>query len=78
MNSELNQKLRETQKKFNKARVIFLILGLILVILMVLLRSVFILSLIIGLTLLFIIKIVFPYLRKIRRLKQLIIEESEE
>lgn len=78
MNSELNQKLRETQKKFNKARVIFLILGLILVILMVLLRSVFILSLIIGLTLLFIIKIVFPYLRKIRRLKQLLIEESEE
>lgn len=78
MNSELNQKLRETQKKFNKARVIFLILGLILVILMVLLRSVFILSLIMGLTLLFIIKIVFPYLRKIRRLKQLIIEESEE
>lgn len=45
---------------------------------MVLLRSVFILSLIMGLTLLFIIKIVFPYLRKIRRLKQLIIEESEE
>lgn len=45
---------------------------------MVLLKSIFILSLIIGLTFLFIVKVIFPYLHKIRKLKQAIIEKSED
>lgn len=65
MNDELNQKLKTTQRKFNRARIIFLLLGVSLVILMVLLKSIFILSLIIGLTFLFIVKVIFPYLHKI-------------
>ncbi|GET11547.1 hypothetical protein SN811_00470 [Ligilactobacillus agilis] len=75
MKNELKQKLKKTQGKFNRIRIVFLVIGLILTLLMVLLKSIFIFSLIVGLTILFIIKVEFLYLKEIRRLKQLIEEE---